>query len=189
MRVRLDAGRDPHQDLGPLASGRDGLQQGAEAGDLVERVDDDAADALLQRRRQLVGRLVVAVEDEPLRRDAGRERHMELATGRHVEVHALLVGQPGHGPAQKGLGGVGDAVAPGRDRIAAGLAQMVLVVHEERSAELLDQLEQIDAAHVQVAPLVDRRRTREEMPLQRRGGDSRGRSAWRCRIRQRSPAP
>ncbi len=103
--------------------------------------------------------------------DAGRERHVELATGRDVEVHALLVGQAGHGAAQEGLGGVGDAVAPGRDRLPAGVAQVLLVVDEERGAELLDELQEVDAADVEVAPLVDRGRTREEMPLQRCGGD------------------
>ena len=96
---------------------------------------------------------------------------MQLPAGRDIEVHALLVSQTGHGAAQKGLGGVGDAVAPRRDRLTAGVAQMVLVVHEERCAELLRQLEQIDPADVEVALLVDRRRTRKEVPLQGRCRD------------------
>ena len=169
--VRLDSGRDPHQDLRSLRSPGDGLQEATQAGDLVERVDDDPADALPQGCRQLVGRLVVAVKDEPLRRDAAGECDMELATGRDVEVHALLVGQTGHGEAQEGLGGIGDTVAPRRHRLTAGVAQMVLVVHEEGCAELLRQLQQVDAADVEVALLVDRRRAREEMPLQGRGRD------------------
>ena len=44
VRVRLDARGDPHQDLRSLGSPGNGLQQAAQAGDLVERVDDDAAD-------------------------------------------------------------------------------------------------------------------------------------------------
>ena len=37
-----------------------------------------------------------------------------------VELHALLVGQPGHGPAEERLGGVGHATGPERrDRLAA----------------------------------------------------------------------
>ena len=96
---------------------------------------------------------------------------MELATGRHVEVHALLVGEARHCTAQEGLGGVGDAVTPRGHGLTAGLAQMILVVDEERGAELLDELQQIDAADVEVALLVDRRGTRQQMPFQRRGGD------------------
>ena len=69
---------------------------------------------------------------------------MQLAARRDVEVHALFVGQPGHGAAQEGLGGVGDTVPPGRDRLTAGMAQVVLVVDEERCAELLHQLQQVD---------------------------------------------
>ena len=111
------------------------------------------------------------MKDEPLGRDAGGQCDMQLATGRDVEVHALLVGQTGHGEAQKGLRGIGDAVAPRRDRLTAGVAQMVLVVHEERSAELLRQLQQVDAADVEVALPVDRCRPRKELPLQGRRRD------------------
>ncbi len=126
---------------------------------------------MLQGRRQLVDRLVAAVKDEAVWRDAGGECDVQLAAGCDIEVHALLVSQTGHGAAQKGLGGVGDAVAPRRDRVTAGVAQMVLVVHEERRAESLRQLQQVDAADVEVAPVVDRPRTREELPLQRRCRD------------------
>ena len=52
---------------------------------------------------------------------AGGQGHVHLATGGHVEAHAFLVGQPGHGPAQEGLGGVGHAVTPGGDRLAAAV--------------------------------------------------------------------
>ncbi len=95
---------------------------------------------------------------------------MQLAAGRHVQVHALLVHQTGHGAAQEGFRGIGDTVAPGGDRLAAGLTQMILVVDEERGPELLDELQQVDAADMQVASLVHSRRTREEMPLQGCGG-------------------
>jgi hypothetical protein len=111
---------------------------------------------------------------------------MELATGRNVEVHALLVGQTGHGEAQEGLGGIGDTVAPRRHRLTAGVAQMVLVVHEKGCAELLRQLQQVDAADVQMALLVDPRRAREELSLQGRGRDVVV-SRHRRRIRQHSP--
>ena len=96
---------------------------------------------------------------------------MELATGRDVEVHALLVGQPGHGPAEEGLGGVGDAVPPGRHGVPAGTAQVVLVVDEQRGPELLGQFQEVDAADVEVALLVDGGGPREEVALQGCGGD------------------
>ena len=108
-------------------------------------------------------RLVVAVQDRGARRGTpADERDVELAAGRDVEVHTLLVGEPGHGPAQEGLRGVGDTVAPGRHRLPAGVAQMVLVVDEERRAELLGQLEEVDATDVEVALLVHRRGPRQQ---------------------------
>ena len=103
------------------------------------------------------------------RRSAGtlaERRHMELAAGRDVEVHALLVGQPGHGPAQEGLGGVGDTFAPGGDGLPAGVAQVVLVVDEERGAELLRQLQEVDPADAEVPLLVHGGGARQEVPLQ-----------------------
>ncbi len=72
---------------------------------------------------------------------------------------------------RKALRGVGDAVAPRRDRLTAGMAQVILVVDEERCAELLHQLEQVDAADVEMPLLVDRCRAWKEMPLQRCGRD------------------
>ncbi len=120
---------------------------------------------------QLLARLVVAVQHQVVGGDAGRERDVELSARRHVEVHALLVGQAGHLPAQEGLGGVGDTLPPGRDRLAAGVAQMILVVDEEGRAELLGQLEEVDAADVEVPVLVHERAARQEVALQRCGGD------------------
>ena len=64
-RRRASPGRGPS---GRSAAGGRRLEQAAEAGDLVEGVDDDPADARSQAVGQLVGRLVVAVEDEPVRR-------------------------------------------------------------------------------------------------------------------------
>ena len=172
VRVRLDAGCHPGEDLGPGRRRRgQRVQQASEAGDLVEGVDDDPGDTMLQRRRELVGRLVVAVEHETVRGDAGRERDVELTTRGDIEAHALLVGQPCHGSAQERLGGVRDAVAPGGDGVAARVPQVVLVVDEQRRAEFLGQLEEVDAADVEVAFLVHGRRSREEVALQGCGHD------------------
>ena len=68
---------------------------------LDQGIDDDAADSSLQCLSQLIGRLVVPVENEPMGRDAGRQRGVDLATGCHIEQEALVVGEPGHRPAQK----------------------------------------------------------------------------------------
>ena len=146
-------GRDPEQHLGhePVV----GVERG-EAVELVEAVDDDPADAGRAGRPQLVGRLVVAVEHEPVGGHAGGERDVELAAGGHVEVHALLVGEAGHGQAQERLGGVGDAVAEGGDRLAAAGPQVGLVVDEQRRAEALGQVEQVAAADRQPAVGADR---------------------------------
>ena len=111
------------------------------------------------------------MEDEPLGRDAGRQGDVQLAAGCHVEVHAFLVGQLGHGSAQEGLGGVGHAVAPGGHGLSAGLTQVILVVDEERGPELLGQVEEVDATHVEMALAVHLGRPRQQMPLQRRRGD------------------
>ena len=52
----------------------------------------------LERRGELLGRLVVAVQDEALGGHPGGQRDMQLAARRHVEVHALLVGERGPWP-------------------------------------------------------------------------------------------
>ena len=110
--------------------------------------------------------LVVAVQHETLGRHARREGDVQLASRRHVEVHALLEGHACHGPAQEGLGRIGHALAPRVDGLTAGAAQVLLVVDEQRRSELLRQLEQVDPADVQVALLIEPRRAREELPLQ-----------------------
>ena len=103
-----------------------------------------------QRGAELLLRLVVAVQHQPFGRHPGRQGDVELPARRDVELHALLVGQTGHGPAQEGLGGIGHPVAPGVDGLPAGAAQVVLVVDEERRAELGRQVQQVDPAHPQV---------------------------------------
>ena len=153
--------------------------------DLVEGVDDDAADAVLEGGRP--ARPSDLLLPWRTSRSAGTpadERHVELAARRHIEVHALLVGQAGHGTAEEGLGGVGDPVAPGRHRLSAGVAQMVLVVDEERRADTVRQLEKVDATDVEVALLVRRSPSAGGGAAPAARWRRRGPSAWRCRIRQ-----
>ncbi len=86
-------------------------------------------------------------------------------------MQALLVGQTCNGPAQESLGGVGHALPPGRNGLTAGVTQVVLVVDEQWRSEFLGQLEQIDAADVEVSLPVHRRGAWEELALQRCGRD------------------
>ena len=81
------------------------------------------------------------------------------------------MGEARNGAAQKGLGGVSDAVAPGRHRLAAGVTKVVLVVDEERRPELPRQFEKVDATDVKVAVVVDGGGPREELALQGRRGE------------------
>jgi hypothetical protein len=87
------------------------------------------------------------VEDQLGGRHAGGEGDVELAPRGHIEVHTLLIGQAGHGAAEERLGGIGHPVPPGLDGRPAGLAQVVLVVDEQRRPELGGQVEQVDISH------------------------------------------
>ncbi len=120
--------------------------QRLDAVQLVVAVHDDAADAELQGLAQLRGRLVVAVQHQSVRRDAGRDGDVQLAARRHVQPQALLVHESGHGAAQEGLGGVDDTVGSehGRGLPAAG-PEVGLVVDEQRGPVLLRQVQQVDA--------------------------------------------
>ena len=81
VRDRLDARGEADEDA-PYAGGR-------RAGRLVGCVEDDGR-AGLAGRAQLVVRLVVAVEEDPLARQAGRLRERELAERGDVGAEALL---------------------------------------------------------------------------------------------------
>ncbi len=76
VRVRIDAGRQAQDDR-LLAAQR--ARQPVEQLQLVEVVDDDAADAGVERLAQLLLALVVAVEVAARRREARRQRHRQLA--------------------------------------------------------------------------------------------------------------
>ena len=82
MRVCL------HPDLGADHDRRFNAElrgQGGKTRDLGRGVQHDLADTDLQRLRELVIGLVVAVQREPMRREPGRQRDGEFAAGAHVE--------------------------------------------------------------------------------------------------------
>ena len=86
--VRLDP--DGHPDQHPLPRTPRSAASVGEPDDLLERVEDDPADPGVERRRELGAALVVAVERDPLGREAGAQRDGQLAAGADVEAEALL---------------------------------------------------------------------------------------------------
>ncbi len=135
MRVRLDPGGDPEEDLERQAE----LDQPV---DLVEGVDDEPRDAVLGRGDQFRAGLVVAVEDHPLGREAGSPGDGQLTAGADVETETLLGDPAGHRGAEKGLARVvdltvilGKSTAP----LTHPAPHVVLVEDVGRRAELLRQ--------------------------------------------------
>ena len=136
VRLDADGAADQH------ALGRAALDaQAAEPVDLGDRVDDDPADAGVEGGGQLGDRLVVAVQQQPVAREAGPHRDRELAAGAHVEAEPLLLDPAGDRGAQERLGRVEDHRAAERLAVvAAAAAQVGLVEQEDRAAVLGDQV-------------------------------------------------
>ena len=76
--------------------------------DLLERVDHEVADAGVEAELDLGGRLVVAVEVDAPRREAGGAGGGQLAAGGDVEREALLRHELAHRPAAERLARVDD---------------------------------------------------------------------------------
>ena len=93
---------------------------------------------------------------------------MQLARGRHVDAHALLVGEARHGLAEERLRRVRHAVAEGRDRGAGSGPQVVLVVDEQRRAELGGQIEHVETRDTEATVGVDGRVRRQKVSGKRR---------------------
>ena len=108
MGVRLDA--DGHPDQDRCAAARSGGDRG-EPVDLLERVDDDPADAVVDGRFQLSQALVVAVHADPGTRHTGADGDRKLAATAHVEEQAIVADPPGDLGAQECLAGVIDVGA------------------------------------------------------------------------------
>ena len=134
--VRLDADRHPHQHvLHAAVVAGDPVQPG----DLVVRVQHDRADAGRDSRGELGGRLVVAVQRDPLGREVRTQRDRQLAAAAHVQRQPLLGDPAGHLNGQERLGRVVHErrVAERGGVLGAAGAEVGLVHHEQRRAVLL----------------------------------------------------
>ena len=130
MRVRLDPGGYPDEDARP-DPGR--LRVVGKPGDLLKGVDHDVPDASGHRLLDLGGQLVVAVQGDQRRVNAGRQRHREFAAGADVHAEALLGDPAEHGAGAERLGRVVDPrVLAERVDVLARSASHVRLVHDER---------------------------------------------------------
>ena len=105
--------------------------------ELVEAVDDDAADA--GRARGPRARSSDLLLPCSTSRSAGTPAARATCSSPPVATSRCRPSscdEPGHGHAQERLGRVGDAVAEGGDRLPAARPQVGLVVDEQRRAEL-----------------------------------------------------
>jgi hypothetical protein len=150
--VGLDPGGHPQQDLWhPGPAGHEVL----EPVELVVAVDHDAPHAGVEGGRQLVGGLVVAVEDDPPGFGAARQGDVQLAARRDVDAHPLLGHQCRHRLAEERLAGVAGTVTEGGDRLPAALPEVQLVVDEQRRPVLHGEVAQVDPADGEAARAVD----------------------------------
>ncbi len=161
----MDPGGDPQHD--PWNAAGVGMER-VQPVHFVEGVDDDRPDPGVDRHLQLDGALVVAVHDQPVCWHTGVQRHVELASGGYVDVHALLVGKLRHGCAEERLAGIGDPVTECRNGFPATRAQVVLVVHEQGCAELVSQVDEVTPAYGRPSVL-DGRRVGEQAQRYRSG--------------------
>ena len=152
VRVGLDARRDAHVD---------GLLDAKFAGDfrhagkLDAAVDHDTAHTCGDGFAQLSGRLVVAVHEDALHREARHLGAGELAAARHVEAEALLFHNAHDFLVQKRLRRVDDVgvLVARAERLTVGFhapTKVGLVEHVERGAFLARKLHHIDTADEQV---------------------------------------
>ncbi len=164
--VRVDSRRDADQHR---------LREGDQRGqlvDLVERVDHDPADPVGQRGLEVLGGFHVAVQHDPLGREADRPRDREFTGRAHVQRQALL-GQPAqHCLARQRLARERDLRAGQRLSVGTGApAHLVLVEQRARGAEARGQMRHRDAREAQVTA-VDGAGRRGPDPRRQPGLDS-----------------
>ena len=156
--ARVDRGvREPRH--GRVDADQDAPAAGSEADepvDVVGVVDHDQADAGGQRVADVAVALGVAMQEDVLRVEPGRQRDRELDRGGDVAAEPLAREDAQDGRAGQRLGGevdLGARVARGElaHVLARGLAQALLVEHEGRRAELGGHVGERDAADRQAA--------------------------------------
>src|SRR5207237_5812916 len=173
VSVRGDARAHAEQD--GLAHPRSGRAI-SEPADLLEVVDDHAAHPQPQRHLELVFGLVVPVERNSFRREAGERRGVKLATRDHVEAEPFLRREPQDPGRAVRLRRVTDR-GPGRvtgergaERAGAS-ADGGLVVDVERRAIASRQLDQVATTDGEMSGGADVRRVGED-PFGERHGPS-----------------
>ena len=149
MRMRVDAGFNPEQDIGRLAAAEGELIERLK---LIEIIDDDLPDAVGERLGQFLNRLVVAMKKNAFRREICADRCVKLAAGNNVKPQSLLGRNFTGGLAAKRLARVGykpaAAVIPFDGTAVAGAcAPDFILVHDiKRRAVLLRERNRIAAA-------------------------------------------
>ena len=141
---------------------------GLEAVDVVGVVDHDQPDAVLDRERDLLVGLGVAVVDDQRRVDAGLQRGQDLAAAGDVEPEALLDHHALDGGGGERLGGEHDARARPAgaqlgDVLAGAGAQRRLGHDQRRRAELSGEVVGAAAADEQHPVGVERAAGGEEL--------------------------
>jgi hypothetical protein len=167
VSMHIDARIQPYSDryLRPdpagasVYAGRNGIEQR----NLIVVVDDNRADALLNREVKLGCSLVVAVEDHLARVDAGLQPAPDLAAGDDIEANPVLLEYPHNGRGEVGLAAVNHtgavvAVPEGAHDSLRAVAQCELVEDVERGAIFGGQVGRRDSAHGKLSALgADRR--------------------------------
>jgi len=159
VRVRLDARRQPQHDRRPRSVGNHLAKQV----ELLVAVDDDRR-ARTVRSLEVLDALVVAEEMDAVAGKAGLQGEVELARRDHIQAKAFF-GDDAKEPRRcKGLRRIEHLARPvHRGRVLGRpLADGCLVVHVERRAMAVSQLDEVAAAHLGVAGSVDPVRDREE---------------------------
>ena len=143
VAARVDAGGHAQHDAGAFA---EPAGDGGDAGRLVRGVDHDLGEALFDGERDLLVRLVVAVQHQAASGGAGGERDAHLAHRAGVHQHARLGDDPDHFLGQERLageadvrGGVVERVGRGAHEPAGSGGHFVGVDEVQRRAELIEQ--------------------------------------------------
>ena len=150
--VGLNAGGDAHVHVLHHAEAPGDL---VHAGQLDAGIKHDAPHAGGDGLFQLVGRLVVAVDEHALHGEVYRAGAGQLAAARHIQAQPLGLGDAHHFLVQERLRRVNDVgiLVAAAEGLAVGLhavTQVGLVEHVERGALLAGQLYHVDAADEQV---------------------------------------